>query len=168
EDHPGRPSDRPRDRDALPLPARERGDRRVVVFEGDAESLKRLAGLGAHRSAVKDAENAENAAVFELTPEVEVCGWRQILCEGEVLIDGLDARLLRFGRRGKRDGLAVEEDLAAVRLGRSGQAFHEGRLPGAVVSDERDHFSGVDGEVRPAERLDVAIALREAARLKQR
>jgi hypothetical protein len=64
------------------------------------------------------------------------------------------------------DLLALEDDLAAVRLVRPGDRLDERGLAGAVVADERNDLRGVDLEVDVGERLDRAEALRDLLQLK--
>jgi hypothetical protein len=74
-----------------------------------------------------------------------------VRCEARVLVERLDAGLDRVVRRLPRPLDAVEEQLAAGRRVRAGQALHERRLAGAVVADEADHLARV-GEVRLVQR----------------
>ena len=85
----------------------------------------------------------------------------------QVLVDGLDPQPARVERGVDLDRLALEEDLAGVGLVHACQRLDEGRLAGAVVSDERDDLVGVDGEARAAQRADAAEALDDPSRFEQ-
>jgi len=55
----------------------------------------------------------------------------------EVLVHHADPRVERIARRVKRDGAAVEEDLALVRPVETGENVRQRRLAGAVLAEQR-------------------------------
>ena len=86
----------------------------------------------------------------------------------EVLVDGLDPGAARVERGAEVHALAVQEDLALVRLERARQRLDQRRLAGAVVADDREDLAGVELEVGAVQGDDVAEALDEPARLEDR
>jgi hypothetical protein len=85
--------------------------------------------------------------------------------EHEVLVDHADTGSDRRGRVPERMGLAVDEDLAGVRLVQAGQDVHERRLAGAVLPEEAEHLALVhrDGDLVVGE--DAREPLRNLAQL---
>src|SRR6185436_18641495 len=80
----------------------------------------------------------------------------------------LDPGAPRVTRRAEMDQLAVEPDLAFVRLQRARQRLDQRRLAGAVVADDREDLAGVELEVGAVQRDDLAVALHQTARLEDR
>jgi hypothetical protein len=103
----------------------------------------------------------------DLAAEVQVRRGVEVGSEREILIDGLDAVPARVERRGHADRRSVDENLAAVWPYRSGHGLDQRALPCPVVTDQRGDLTGQDAEVGAVERLNVAISLRQAARLEQ-
>ena len=62
----------------------------------------------------------------------------------------------------------VDRDLALVGLDDPGQDLDERRLAGAVLADERVNGAGPDREAHLGDRLDAAVAPRDAAQLHER
>ena len=149
------------DRDGLPLATREGGDVLAVRPDrGDREAAERLARAALHRRLVEAAE-----PIHELAPEVHVLDDVQVVAEREILVDDLDAERGGVLRLVDRHVLALEPELAGVRLVDPGDRLDEGRLAGAVVADERHHLARIGEEVDVDERLDGPEALRDAAKL---
>ena len=165
EDHEPRvPHHRAGDGDGLPLAARQGRDRlpdRADRRHGEA--LHRLRGLGLHHRLLEPVQ-----PVAGLAAEVHVLDDVEVVAEREVLVDDLDPELGGVLRAVDVHRLAVDDDLAAVRRVRAGDALDQGRLAGAVVADERHHLTGTDLEVDLAERLDRAEALRDPVELQER
>ena len=88
--------------------------------------------------------------------------------DGEILVDGLDSGSPSVARGTEMHPLAVEADLALVRLERPRECLDQRRLAGAVVADDREDLVRVQLEVGPVQRHDVAVALDESARLEDR
>ncbi len=102
QDDAGVPVDRPADRHRLPLAAREPPDGRVEPVDVEVELRHRgLGGLG-HGAAVDHRQEAEGAP-HGLAPEEDVGADRQVVGQGEVLVDGLDALAPRRLRGGEVD-----------------------------------------------------------------
>ena len=165
EDHEPRvPHHRAGDGDGLSLAARKGRDRlpdRADRRHGEA--LHRLRGLGLHHRLLEPVQ-----PVAGLAAEVHVLDDVEVVAEREVLVDDLDPELGGVLRAVDVHRLAVDDDLAAVRRVRAGDALDQGRLAGAVVADERHHLTGTDLEVDLAERLDRAEALRDPVELQER
>ena len=64
--------------------------------------------------------------------------------------------------------LALDHDLALIRMDDSCEHLHEGRLAGAVLSDEGVHAPSLDREAHVGHCLLAAVALRQTAQLDER
>ncbi len=71
-------------------------------------------------------------------------------------------------RAGNLDTLAFEADFAAVRHDRAGEDFHQRRLAGPVLSEDRVHLAAPQVEVNVLQRCDAAIVLSNASHLQER
>ncbi len=91
----------------------------------------------------------------------------EVVAQGEVLVDDLDAEGGGVARAGDVAGPAVDGDGAAVDAVDPGDAFDQRRLAGAVVTDEGAHLAGVDGEIDLGEDFDGAEALGYAGEFEQ-
>ena len=111
QDHElGVPLHRLRDRDRLPLAAGERGDRLADrVDRRDGEGLQRLGRPLLHDRLLQALE-----PVVLLAAEVHVLDDVEVVAEGEVLVDDLDAEPGGVLRPVDVDLVALEQDLAAV------------------------------------------------------
>ena len=165
EDHEARvPHHRAGDGDRLPLAAGERGHRLADrANRGHREALHRLGRLGLHDRLLEPLEH-----VVGLAAEIHVLDDVEVVAERKILVDDLDPELRRVLRPVDVHDLAVEHDVAAVRRVDAGDALDQGRLAGAVVSDEGHHLSGPDLELDFRERLHRAEALRDPVKLEQR
>ena len=162
DDEPRVPHHRARDRDRLPLAARERRDRLPDrANRRDAEARERLARLRLHRGLPQDLEPVRLAAEVHVLDDVEV------VAEREILVDDLDPELRRVLRAADRDRLAVEQHLAVVHPVDAGDALDERRLAGAVVADERHDLARPNLEVDVGQGLHGAERLRDAAKLEE-
>ena len=81
---------------------------------------------------------------MRLVPEHDVLDRVQRRHEIELLIDHADAQPL--GRAGRVDAndASIDEDPAGIGRLRAGQNLHERRLAGAVLTDQRQHFAGIE------------------------
>ena len=131
------------DGDDLALGDREGFDDRLGV-ERDAEPVEKRAGLAVHAAIVDEAEAADRLAAEE-----DVLGDAEIGLEVELLVHRDDAEGLGVGRVGDPDRLAGEADRAAVGPVDAGDDFHERRLAGTVLAEERVHLAGAQIEARP-------------------
>ena len=66
-----------------------------------------------------------------------------------------------------RDGLAVEQDLALVRLGEPVEDVHQGRLAGPVLAEQRVDLARRDVQVDVVVGDHARIALRDATHLER-
>src|SRR3954454_21834116 len=99
-----------------------------------------------HLRLVEEAELSEQAAAGRLAAEEQVRRRIEVSRESKGLVDGLDAELTRLCRRAEHHGIALEDELAGVRMLLSGQALDQGALAGSVVAHEGDDLGRVDGE----------------------
>ena len=67
--------------------------------------------------------------------------------------------------RSNGDGRAGELNFAAVGGEDAGKEFHEGRLAGAVVAEQAEHFSFAQIEAHVLDRMDAAKSLDDVAKL---
>ena len=159
--------------DQQPHVARQRaGDRHDLL-----RRRPQLSHLRAHGDRVV-AEPGEQSRRFPVHPvEVEqrpaarlvrqedALGDAQVRDEVELLVDRRDAALQRSGRVAGRKRLAREQDLAARRLERAGDALDERRLAGAVRAEQAVHLGLEHVEVDALERLDPGELLDQVADL---
>src|SRR5581483_3724134 len=163
EDHEARvPHHRTRDRNRLPLAAREcrdpladRADRR------HAEAPERRARLRLPRRLAQALETLRLPAQVHVLDDVEV------VREREILVDDLDPELRGLLRAVHGHRLAVEEELALVHRVDAGDALDERRLAGAVVADEGHHLALAHLEIDVGQGLDGAEGLRHSAQLEE-
>ena len=78
------------------------------------------------------------------------------------LVDGLDPEPHRRLRRSKRDRLAFDPDLAAIRKLDARQHFDESRFAGAIVADEPDGLAGFEIEIDAVQGVNARIPFVEA------
>ncbi len=148
------------------------GDRHDLLRRGP-----QLPDLRAHRDRVV-AEPGEQSRRFpvhlveveqwpaaRLVRQEDALGDAQVRDEVELLVDRRDAALERSGRVAGRKRLTREEDLAARRLERAGDALDERRLAGAVGAEQAVHLGLEHVEVDTLERLDPRELLDEVADL---
>ncbi len=105
---------------------------------------------------------------LDLASEKDVGGGRQIVAQGEVLIDDLDALLARLDGPVEVDGLFIEDDLPGGRRKVSGDHFDERRLSRAIVAHQADDLAASDRKIDVAQRRDRAEKFGNASRLKER
>ena len=152
------------DRDALALAAGQLADDRVrrEHLRGEADLAHQPLGLA---DFLVDLEEAEAAG--ELAAHEDVADDRLLDRERPVLEHGLDAGLARPRRVPAGHRLAAHDDLAAGRRDHAGEDLDQRRLAGAVVADQADDLADVDVQADAAERVDVAVGLRDVAELDQ-
>ena len=150
---------RPADRDALPLAAREVGDRRVDADSDAAEADRLLQDPVGDRLLLADVDEAP--AVGDLPPDEEVAPERLLLGERLVLVDGLDRQVVRHPDRvvGKVELAVAHEDPPRGRRQHPGQHLDQRRLAGTVVADQPDDLVLPHREVDVPQRLDRAEEL---------
>ena len=150
QDHRGARGQRPRERHALQLAARERG-RHAVLEAGQAHQRERV---GDARAAVR---GAPRQAVGD------VAGDAHVREEGRVLEDHADAAPLGRdeGRRAGEDPV-VDADLAGVGALQAGDAAQEGGLAAAARTEQGDQPARRHRQVDAPQHLGGAEGLREA------
>src|SRR5579885_801859 len=118
--------------------------------------MEDLVAATAHLALVDEAQFPEQSRQWDLAPEVEVRRRVELRGEREILVDDLDPQLACCDRAADRDGAALEQDLAAVRLMDPRERLYERALAGAVVADECDDLTRIDAEVGAAQRAHAA------------
>ena len=103
------------------------------------ELLEQLGDADIHRRIVEHAERADPP--LQLAAEKDVGGGREVVAEGEVLVDDLDPLGAGVDRLVKVLHLALEADLAFGGTEVAGDHPHERRLSGAVVAHEADDLA---------------------------
>ena len=138
--------DRARERDALPLAAREL-DRLAVAVAAEAHHVEHLVHLAAARVA-RDALHLEAVA--------DVLADRHVREERVVLEDGVDVARVR---RLPGDVLAAERDPARVGLLEAGDHAQRRRLAGARRAEQREELARGDCQVDAVDGNDIAVCL---------
>ena len=115
---------------------------------------------------VQQGERTEPA--FELAPEENVRGSRQIVGERKVLVDGLDPHGARVNGTVEVDGLTLKANFTMARPKIAGDDLHERRLPGAVVAHQADHLAGGNLHVNVMQRADRAELLADTSQFQDR
>ena len=100
-----------------------------------------------------------------LGPQHQVLGHGHDRDEHEVLVDHADAQPDRLPRGVDRDRLAVEQDLALVRVVEPVEDVHQRRLAGPVLPEQRMDLAALELEVDRVVRDQRAEALRDPAQL---
>ena len=109
----------------------------------------------------------EDRIGHRLLAEEDVVGDRQDGHQHEVLVDHADPSRDRVGRPADRDWAPVERDLTLVGRRQPVQDVHQGRLPGAVLAEERVDLARPDLEVDPIICDDARVSLRDATHLER-
>ena len=99
------------------------------------------------------------ARLGDFAAEENVRRYVEIVGQGEVLIDGLDAEVLGVARVRDLHRLAFEKDRAAVPRHRAREDLDQGRLARSVVANERMRLAAVDVEINASQRLHAPIML---------
>ena len=144
--------------DALLLANRQRLDDRAWI-DGKFELVGQFADARGRLGQV------EREATPRLVAEHDVLRHRHRVHQHEMLMDHADAERDRVGRRLNRVRLPADENLAAVRAIEPVGDAHRGRLPGAVLADNRVHRAGIDLETDAVVGLHAAESLRNVAQL---
>ncbi len=104
----------------------------------------------------------------DLTPHEDVARNREVRRQEDLLVDQHDAASLGLLRPGETDGLARHRHRAAGGYEIAGQELHQGRLAGAVLTDDRMHLARHERERDVAQHLDGPEPLREPTRFQDR
>ena len=161
DDEPGIERYRARERDHLLYGDPEAHDGYVEI-DRHAERLHDARGFATHLAPIQMPESQARLAT-----EKDVLGGREIRNQIHFLVDRRDAGALSGARRRERHGPAVQVDLSTVTRVGARKDFDQRRFARAVMSDERVHFTGGDGEIDSGERLYARKMLRDAAHLEQ-
>ena len=146
----------------LALATGERGHRLADgSHSGDLQARERLRGCALHVVLV------EQVAAEPLAAEEHVLDDVEVVAEGQVLVDGLDAEARCVPRVVDVDRLAVPEDLAVVGLVDTRYALCEYGFAGAVVAAQRRDLAGGEVEVDAVQRLHGSEVLVDAADLEE-
>src|SRR5581483_2362339 len=127
-----------------------------------ADAPEQIGRLAADRAVVDPGKDAEQAT-HRLTAEEDVCADREIVGQGQILIDRLDTAFARFAWRGKSERRAGQADLAGIGAIDPRYVLDQGRLAGTVIPDDGKHLAGIEIEIDAAQRLDRAETLPEPA-----
>ena len=117
----------------------------------NVEFFDEVLGLFDHAALVEPAQRTGH----ELATEEHVHEHRLTIREREILVDHLDAEAPRVARIGEHSVASIDRDVAGRRAMHARDHFHERRLAGAVVADQRDDFARIDLEAEVVDR-DVA------------
>src|SRR5688572_1414162 len=127
--------------------------------------LEQRTGPLQHRVLVEDPERPET--LLELAAEKDVLRGGQVVGQGEVLIDHLDAPGARLARLVEVANLAIDRDLAVGRRKIAGNDLDHGGLAGAVVAHEADDLARPDGEAQFRQGADGTKAHGNTAHVEQ-
>jgi hypothetical protein len=83
----------------------------------------------------------------------------QLVDQGQVLVDGVDAEAAGVVDRPQHHLLPADEDAAGVGLVEAAEDLDQGRLAGAVVADQPQHLAPAEAEVHVAQGGDPAEPL---------
>ena len=166
EHQPGLELQRSRHGHELSLATRQRSDE-AVCRDGQAELCQQPGGLHGHPPAIEHPHTTDERYP-KLTPEEDVGRDIQVVAQGKILVDDLDARSTSVERAVHVDGTAVELQLPGRRRIHAGQDLDERRLAGAVVTDETHGLGRADGEVHAPQRHDGSKVLGQPVELEER
>src|ERR1039457_1370428 len=139
---------------ALPLAAGQAGHLDVHRPQGlDPHGVQVLLGLLPH-GLVTQQRPAHRLPVEE---HVVVDG--ELVDEGEILVDHVDAGRAGLRHRGERDLLAVEQDPPAGGLLKTADDLDEGGLARAVVADQAEPLAALQPQADVGQRGHGAVAL---------
>jgi hypothetical protein len=155
----------PRDRDRLPLAARELLRLGVDARHAHLDLVEVPARLPAHLAL---SEKTGRPEARQLVPEEQVEVHGQLRDQREVLVDRLDPVGAGVLDRVEADALAADAHLAPVLLVEAAEDLDQRALAGSVVADEPEHLALAQDEVDPAEDDERSEALRDAAHLERR
>ena len=156
------PVERLDDLDALLLTDGDVLHERIRV-DRELEGLRELAHAPPRLAVIE-----KHARLRRLGRKHDVLGDGHDRDQHEVLVHHPDPPRDCVPRRVDPDGLALEEDPAVVRVVEAVEDVHQGRLPRAVLAQERVHLSLPEVEVDVVVRDDSREALGDAAELENR
>src|SRR5215204_4101597 len=137
--------DRARHGYGLALPARK--SCHLGVYGGDvhAHVCEVLRGLLFHLAVVEERSDGH------LAVQEHVVENRELVDEGEILVDGLDAQGARLGDGSEVDLFSFKQDPALVRAMKAGDGLEQGALARPVVPDKSEHFPFPDVQINAFE-----------------
>ncbi len=163
DEDPGVEVDGARDGDRLALASRQAEHRVSQGHEARVDPIDDLAGRALHRGVVEG-----SVPGMDLTPDEEVRDRIEVVVQGEILVDGLDAVALRVAGVANADPVPGDVDRSIVHLVGAGKNLDERRLAGAVVADDADHLPGLDRDRDALDRVDTAERLVDVSHLDER
>ena len=100
----------------------------------------------------------------QLPTEEDVVAHTQVRRQVELLVDDRDTEIHRLVRRVELDPLSVQLQVAVRRGGHPGHDLHQGRLAGAVLSEQHRHLAPAYIEVDTLERAGDPVSLADVDR----
>ena len=97
--------------------------------------------------------------------EKDVGGDVEIVEDAQLLMNKLDAERAGFARRTYLGSLAIDLHRAAVACDGAAQDLHQGRLAGAILTNQRDDLTGADAQADVIERDDAGESLADSLHL---
>src|SRR5208337_2791618 len=158
------PVDRARDRHRLALAAGKGADGAPERGDVDIQPIEDLLGLVGHPAVVEDLDDSETPP-HALSPEEDVGADVEVLGQGEILVDRLDAPGQRVHRRLDPRALASDQYLAFVGLMDARYDLDEGRFSRSVVAEYGESLAHVQADAHVVYCGKSAEALRYASRL---
>ena len=136
-----------------------------VVGENVAPSRSRNGWTALLQLVVVD--QLQKAVLPRFAPDIDVRRDGQIVEEIEFLVDEGDTGRHRLGNGQRRMRHAVDFDGAAVGVDHPAEDLHQGRLAGAVLSDEADDLARPDVHAEIGQRHDAGIGLAKPRQLEE-
>src|SRR5215211_6451075 len=130
----------------LPLAAAHQARLHVGPWEVYLQAAHEFVSLAGHVLVLDPAPVPEPAWCRRLPSSVEVAYDVEVVEEGEVLVDSLDAEGASLHWRGDVGLFAIDEDLSLIGLVDAAEAFEQGRFSRPVVAEEREYFVTSQGE----------------------
>src|SRR5215216_1593454 len=130
----------------LPLAAAHKARLHVGPWEVYLQAAHEFVSLAGHVLVLDPAPVPEPAWCRRLPSSVEVAYDVEVVEEGEVLVDSLDAEGASLHWRGDVGLFAIDEDLSLIGLVDAAEAFDQGRFSRPVVAEEREYFVTSQGE----------------------
>jgi hypothetical protein len=116
----------------------------------------------AHRTSVQPANPSKRVpppARHDLTTQEDVAPNGHVWCEGQALVDRLNASAACVVRGVQSHVLAANSDGTRRRLLNTGEELYQGALAGPVVSNQGEHFALDDVQIDLGQRRDSPIVL---------
>ena len=145
------------DLDALPVRHRQRADLGIDVEFEALQRVEQLARAEPQRGPVDGAQPTPRRVAEE-----NILGHRQLGKQQQFLVHRGDPGGARLARRREAAHLAVYLQLAGVGVLHARHDLDQGRLAGAVFTQQRMHFAGPHIEAHAVDRAHAAKGLRDA------